>query len=134
MSKHQVRFRVRYAETDQMGVVYHANYLVWMEIGRVEAMRQRGFNYRELEHDAGVALAVVEVHCRYIYPARYDDEITVETELLRAGARLMEFGYAIRSSNAGCLLATGTTKHVWVGKDMRPARLPEQYQGVLEAV
>ena len=79
MSKHQVRSRVRYAETDQMGVVYHANYLVWMEIGRVEALREHGFHYKDLEGEAGIALAVVEAQCRYIYPARYDDEILVET-------------------------------------------------------
>lgn len=131
MSKHQVRFRVRYAETDQMGVVHHANYLVWMEVGRVELVRQRGFNYKDLEHEAGLFLSVVEVHCRYIYPARYDDEINVETKLLRANARLMEFGYDIRSASPDRLLATGVTKHMWLSRDMRPARLPERYRGVL---
>jgi acyl-CoA thioester hydrolase len=131
MPKHQVRFRVRYAETDQMGVVYHANYLVWMEIGRVEAMREHGFHYKELEREAGIALAVAEAQCRYIYPARYDDEVMVETELRRSSARFMEFGYEIRLPGPGSLLATGTTKHVWVGKDMRPARLPESYHGLL---
>lgn len=75
----EVRFRVRYAETDQMGVVYYANYLVWMEVGRVELCRACGFNYREMEEQAGVFLAVAEATCRYASPARYDDEVTVRT-------------------------------------------------------
>ena len=131
MSKHEVRFRVRYAETDQMGVVHHANYLIWMEIGRVELVRQRGFNYKDLEDEAGIFLSVVEVHCRYIYPARYDDEISVQTEVLRANSRLMEFSYDIRTTCADRLLAAGTTKHVWLGRDMRLSRLPEQYHQML---
>lgn len=131
MAKHQVQLRVRYAETDQMGVVYHSNYLIWMEIGRVELVRSRGFNYKDLEHSEGILLSVVEAHCRYLYPARYDDEVTVETEILRANPRLIEFGYEMRAVHGGRLLATGATKHCWLNRAMRPARLPERYHSIL---
>lgn len=76
---HETRFRVRYAETDQMGVVYYANYLVWMEVGRAEYCRASGGRYRDMEVDDGILLAVVEAHCRYLRPARYDQEIAVKT-------------------------------------------------------
>jgi acyl-CoA thioester hydrolase len=131
MSKHQVRLRVRYAETDQMGVVYHANYLIWMEIGRVELVRTRGFNYKDLEHTEGILLSVVEAQCRYLAPARYDDEILVQTEVARANPRLIEFAYEIRRVNDDRLLATGSTKHCWLNRNMRPAKLPERYHSVL---
>jgi acyl-CoA thioester hydrolase len=131
MSRHQVRLRVRYAETDQMGVVYHANYLVWMEIGRVELVRSRGFNYKDLEGSEGILLSVVEVQCRYLYPARYDDEILIGTEIIRANARLIEFGYDIRSVASERLLATGSTKHCWLNREMKPTKLPVRYHAVL---
>jgi acyl-CoA thioester hydrolase len=131
MPKHQVRLRVRYAETDQMGVVYHANYLIWMEIGRVELVRSRGFNYKDLERTEGFLLSVVEVQCRFLYPARYDEEILVATEVIRANARLIEFGYEIRSAPADRLLATGSTKHCWLNREMKPTKLPARYHSVL---
>jgi acyl-CoA thioester hydrolase len=131
MSRHQVRLRVRYAETDQMGIVYHANYLIWMEIGRVELVRSRGFNYKELEHTEGLLLSVVEAQCRFLYPARYDDEILVETEVIRANARMIEFGYEIRCVANHKLLATGSTKHCWLNRDMKPTKLPARYHSVL---
>src|SRR5947209_20243834 len=81
-NKQEVSFRVRYAETDQMGVVYHANYLDWMEIGRVELVRSRGFNYKDLEQREGLLLAVVEANCRYLRPTRYDQDIVVRTEMV----------------------------------------------------
>ncbi len=105
--------RVRYAETDQMGVVYHANYLVWMEIGRVELVRSRGFNYKDLEH-TGLFLSVVEAQCRYLYPARYDQEIIIQTEIIRSNSRMVEFAYEIHSLNPARLLATGSTRHMWL--------------------
>lgn len=132
MSKHQVNLRVRYAETDQMGVVYHANYLVWMEIGRVELVRSRGFNYKDLENSDGILLSVVEAQCRYIYPARYDDEILVLTQMSRANARLIEFSYEVRLIAGHRLLATGATKHCWLSREMKPTRLPAQYHSLLE--
>jgi len=122
---HEVSFRVRYAETDRMGVVYHANYLVWMEIGRVEFCRAAGIRYRDVEDQDGLALAVVEAQCRFRAPARYDDEVTVKTWVSAVRRKVVEFSYEVRSGER--VLATGTTKHVWVGRDFRPAALPAKY-------
>lgn len=131
VGKHQTRLRVRYAETDQMGVVYHANYLVWMEIGRVELVRSRGFNYKDLEGREGLYLTVVDVSCRYLHPARYDQEILVQTEVLTSNPRTIEFGYQVRCAQSERLLATGSTRHIWLNRDWRPTRLPEQYRHLL---
>lgn len=131
MPKHETRLRVRYAETDQMGVVYHANYLVWMEIGRVEYVRSCGFNYKDLETLEGILLSVVDAQCRYLYPARYDDEIVVRTEMVRSNPRMVEFGYEIRRAEPDRLLASGSTRHIWLNRDMRPSRLPEKYHDFL---
>ncbi len=131
LSRHDTRFRVRYAETDQMGVVYYANYFVWMEIGRVELVRSRGFDYKHLEQTEGLYLAVVEANCRYIHPARYDQEIVVQTEIAKATARIIEFGYEIRSAEPDRLLAEGSTRHIWLNRNLHPARLPERYRAVL---
>ncbi len=128
---HQTRFRVRYSETDQMGVVYHANYLIWMEIGRVELVRSRGFRYKDLEQSEGLFLTVVESNCRYLYPARYDQEIIVQTEVAGANPRVIDFSYEIRSADPNKLLAKGFTRHMWLNRNWRPTRLPEQYHGVL---
>ncbi|HEX7362733.1 MAG TPA: thioesterase family protein [Bryobacteraceae bacterium] len=129
--KHQTRLRVRYAETDQMGVVYYANYLVWMEIGRVEFVRSRGLDYKTIEETEGLFLAVMDAHCRYRYPARYDQEIVVETRVLNANTRVIEFGYEIRLADSDRLLAEGSTKHMWLNREWRPSRLPERYQMLL---
>jgi len=124
---YETSFRVRYAETDQMGVVYYANYLVWMELGRAEYCRAAGIRYRDMEVDDGILLAVVEAHCRYLRPARYDDEITVKTWVLNANRRMVEFHYEIRDAHSGRQLAGGETKHMFLGADLRPVRLPEKY-------
>ena len=129
--KHQTYLRVRYVETDQMGVVHHANYLIWMEVGRVELVRSRGFNYKDLEDTEGLFLSVVEAKCRYHSPARYDQEITVQTEVLTANPRLIEFGYEIRSIHPDCVLATGSTKHIWLNREWRPTRLSAKYSDLL---
>jgi acyl-CoA thioester hydrolase len=125
MEKHETRLRVRYAETDQMGVVYHSNYLIWMELGRTELCRALGIRYRDLEASGGVMLAVVDVHCRYLAPARYDDEVVVTTRIASANRRMVEFSYEVCSE--GRALATGETKHVFLSREMRPVKLPEQY-------
>ena len=125
------RLRVRYAETDQMGVVYHANYLVWMEIGRTDFCRDCGFSYRDLEREEGAFIAVAEIHCRYHAPAHYDDEVIVETQIARLSRRLIEFSYRIRTEAA--LLAEGRTIHVVVGADKRPRSLPDRYMGLMRA-
>ena len=128
---HEARLRVRYAETDQMGVVYHANYLVWMEIGRVELVRSLGFNYKDLEEKEGLCLAVIEANCRYLYPARYDQEIIVMTEVASSSPRGIEFAYAIRSADPDRLLAEGLTRHMWLNREFRPTRLPPHYHAAL---
>jgi acyl-CoA thioester hydrolase len=130
--KHETRLRVRYAETDQMGVVYYANYFVWMEIGRVELVRAQGLDYKQLEETEGLFLAVMDATCRYRYPARYDQEILIETRVLHANSRVIEFGYEIRSVDPERLLAEGSTKHLWLNRNWRPSRLPERYRKMLQ--
>ncbi|MDP8979606.1 MAG: acyl-CoA thioesterase [Acidobacteriota bacterium] len=127
MRIHETRFRVRYAETDQMGVVYYANYLVWMELGRAEYCRSLGFRYKDMEAEDGVRLAVAEAHCRYAAPARYDDEIVVSTRIAAANRRMVEFHYEFREGGENRKLATGGTKHIFLGRDMKPVKLPERY-------
>jgi acyl-CoA thioester hydrolase len=127
----QTRLRVRYAETDQMGVVYYANYYVWMEIGRVELVRSLGMNYKSLEESEGLFLAVIESNCRYLRPARYDQEIIIDTEVASTTPRIVEFKYRILSEDPEQLLAEGSTKHMWLSRDWRPARLPERYMSLL---
>jgi acyl-CoA thioester hydrolase len=122
----ETRLRVRYAETDQMGVVYYANYLVWMEVGRVEFCRAAGVSYREIEAD-GFLLAVLEANCQYAAPARYDDEVVVVTTLGDANARMPRFDYEIKNAVTGRTLVTGYTIHVWCGSDFRPRKLLEKY-------
>jgi acyl-CoA thioester hydrolase len=123
----EARLRVRYAETDQMGVVYYANYIVWMEVGRVEYCKAVGFNYRDMEKDDGVLLAVVEAHCRYRSPARFDDEVIVRTTIQEANTRTVQFGYEMLRDD-GKPLATGHTKHIFLGRDFRPVHLPAKYR------
>ena len=122
------QLRVRYAETDQMGVVYHANYIIWMEIGRVEYFRARGIRYRDMERDEGIRLVVVEVHCRYHAPARYDEEVTIRAWVEEANPRMIRFGYEMTDSTTACHLFTGETKHIFCGLDQKPKKLPEKYR------
>jgi acyl-CoA thioester hydrolase len=127
MHAHESRIRVRYAETDQMGIVYYANYLVWMEVGRVEYCRSLGVNYHQMEVDDGIFLAVAEANCRYRFPARYDQEVIVKTWIAASHPRMVEFHYELRLADDGRILATGFTKHIWTGRDLKPMRLPEKY-------
>ena len=127
---HETRFRVRYAETDQMGVVYYANYLVWMEIGRAEYCRAVGARYKDMEATDGIRLAVVEAQCRYLHPARYDEEIAVETSIARSNRRMVEFHYRMRDAATNRELATGGTKHIFLNSEMRPVKLPERYHAL----
>ena len=135
MSFHaEARVRVRYAETDQMGVVYHANYLVWFEVGRVELMRSMGLEYKRLEEDHGCLIAVVEAQARYKAPARYDDEIAIRTSVLALRGPIIRMGYEVVRVNDETLLATGETTHVVVGRDMKRVRLPEPYREAFAAL
>lgn len=120
------RVRVRYAETDQMGVVYHANYLVWFEVARVEILRSLGFSYKDFEAE-GFMIAVVNVSCRYRQPARYDDDIAIEARVDTHRGPLMKFLYRVVRFEDGVLLAEGETTHIVVNRQMEKAALPEKY-------
>jgi acyl-CoA thioester hydrolase len=126
--KHQLR--VRYQETDQMGVVYHANYLNWLEIARTEWIRELGIPYSELE-EKGLLLPVTDVQMKYIQPARYDDVIEIHLRIVDFSYVRLGFDYDVYRSNDNLLLLTGTTRHVWVNRDWKPVRLnrmlPELY-------
>lgn len=119
---------VRYAETDQMGVVYYANYLVWFEAGRGAWCRVKGFSYRDMEEHEKRLLMVGEATCRYKAPARYEDEIVIRTALANASDVVIRFQYEIRNRQTWQLLATGETAHVVVDSQFRPARLPDHYR------
>ncbi len=110
-----------------MGVVYHANYLVWFEVGRVELIRQIGLDYSRLEQEDGCMIAVVEATARYKSPARYDDELIIRTSLAAVRASLIRFRYQVLRARDGQLLCEGETVHVVVGRDMRRRSLPERY-------
>jgi acyl-CoA thioester hydrolase len=121
--------RVRYAETDQMGVVYYANYLVWFEVGRTELLRSLGWSYREMEHE-GIGLPVIEVSCLYHRPARYDDELEIRTKGTLLSAVRMQFDYEILRNPGSELIVSGRTLHAAVNGDGRPSRLPARVTGL----
>jgi acyl-CoA thioester hydrolase len=123
----EARVRVRYAETDQMGVVYHANYLVWFEVGRIELIRQMGLSYKQMESEENCMIAVVEVSARYRVPARYDDELLIQTRLIAARSSIVRFGYKIVRKADDVLLCEGETVHVVVDRTMKKTRLPQKY-------
>jgi acyl-CoA thioester hydrolase len=129
----ETRLRVRYAETDQMGVVYHSNHFVWFEVGRVELLRQLGFSYRDMESKDGRFIAVAEAKCRYRAPVRYDEEVLVRTELLNVRDSVVHFGYELRRAADGTLLAEGETTHIVTDADMKIAVLPDKYLTVFRA-
>jgi acyl-CoA thioester hydrolase len=125
-------FRVRYAETDQMGVVYHANYLVWCEVGRTDLIRELGMPYARLE-ERGVLLAVADAGIRFHASARYDDRIRVETTVADVRSRSVTFEYRIFNADTDARLVTAHTKLLALDRDARPARLPDELRAVLEA-
>lgn len=130
------KLRVRYAETDQMGVVYYANYFVWFEIGRTDFLRHTGFDYASMEREDGCLLPVVEVTCRYKAPARYDDELVVETTLLHLRTSVIKFGYRLlklQPAGEPTLLAEGETIHVVVDRQMKKTPLPLRYVAPLRS-
>jgi len=125
----ETRIRVRYAETDQMGVVYHSNHFIWFEVGRVELLRQLGFTYKDMEREDGCFIAVVDAQCRYKAPVHYDDEVIVRTHLKHVREKVIRFGYELRSLT-GVLLAEGETTHIVADARMKARALPEKYLGV----
>lgn len=123
----ETRLRVRYAETDQMGVVYHSNHLIWFEVGRVELMRQMGLSYRDMERDEELFIAVVEATCRYRAPIFYDQEVVVRTRLKHVRESVVIFSYELVRADDGALLAEGETTHIVTDTEMKIAALPEKY-------
>jgi acyl-CoA thioester hydrolase len=130
--------RVRYAETDQMAVVYYANYFVWFEVGRVELFRALGFSYKLLEREHGCILPVVDARCRYRSSARYDEQILIETQPLVVRGSLVKFAYRVLRKDSGegepALLAEGETTHVVCDAKMKKKPLPEKYAAALRTM
>ena len=130
----ETRVRVRYAETDQMGVVYHANYLIWFEVGRVELIRQMGLNYKSMETEDGCSIAVVEANVRYKAPARYDDEVVIRTRIAEFRGSILKFAYQVYRASDELLLTEGFTTHIVVDRTMKRARMPERYAELFRRV
>ncbi len=126
----ETRLRVRYVETDQMGVVYHTNFLIWFEVGRVELLRQLGFTYRDMEREDGCYIAVADLRCRYKAPARYDDLIVVRTWLRNARGSMIHFGYEVARDISGEVLAEGETTHIVTDSALQKRELPAKYREV----
>ncbi len=124
----ETTIRVRYAETDQMGVVYYGNYFTWFEIGRVELCRQLGFEYKRMEMEDDSFIVVADAHCRYKRPARFDDVLTIRTKIAQSQRRTVRFDYEILNQASGELLATGDTLHVICDRVGKPKSLPEKYR------
>jgi acyl-CoA thioester hydrolase len=128
---YETRIRVRYAETDQMGVVYHSNHFIWFEVGRVELLRQLGFTYKEMEREAECHIAVVEARCRYKAPAMYDDEVVVRTSVKHARDTMIHFRYELRRAGDDEFLGEGETLHIVVDRQKKIARIPKKYLSLL---
>jgi len=126
----EARVRVRYAETDQMGVAYHGNYFVWFEVGRSQYCNDCGFSYRELEARHGLYLIVAEAHCRYKTSAKYEDELTIRTFVKELTRRTIRFGYEIVRAD-GVKVATGETLHILINKENRPTSFPAPFLELL---
>ena len=130
---HEASLRVRYAETDKMGVVYHANYLIWFEIGRTEYCRARGFSYRDMEESENAFLVVAESYCRYKAPAYYDDVLIVRTHITELRRRSLRFGYEIIRESDGVVIAEGETGHVVTDGNGRVRSMPTGFAELLLA-
>jgi acyl-CoA thioester hydrolase len=131
---HDVTVRVRYAETDQMSVVYHANYFVWFEVGRVELMRALGVEYKRMEIEDDCQIVVADAHCRYHHPARYDEVLRVRTRIAESKNRVIRFSYELFREADEQLLATGETTHIICGRNGKPKLLPQKYRKIFEAI
>jgi len=129
----EVRLRVRYAETDQMGVAYHSNHFIWFEVGRVELLRQLGFSYKDMEQNDNCHMPVVDARCRYRAPAVYDEEVIVRSYLKNVRESMAQFVYELRRASDGELLATGETIHMAIDSDKKRISFPEKYMNALRA-
>ena len=130
---HVTELRVRYAETDRMGVVYYANYLVWCEVGRVEFLRAHGRSYAALEAE-GTGLAVAEASVRYLAPARFDELVSIETVLTGVRSRAVTFDYVIANAQSGTRLATAHTALVSIDPSGRLVAIPREFREALQAL
>ena len=129
---HETEIRVRYAETDQMGIVHHANFLIWFETGRSELCRSKGFSYKEMEEQDNALMVVAESYCRYKSPAHYEDVLTIRTKVIDIRSRSLRFFYEIYRSSDEMLIAEGETLHVVTDKDKKVRSLPEIYRNRLQ--
>src|SRR5437899_7940024 len=134
MEYHDTKVRVRYAETDQMGVVYHANFLIWFEVGRVELMRALGVEYKTMEKEDDCHIVVADVHCRYHHSALYDEELRIRTRIAESRNRVVKFSYEVIRDADGKVLANGETAHVICGRNGRRKLLPKKYYSVFTSV
>ncbi len=131
MDWHETEIRVRYAETDAMGIVHHANFLVWFETGRSEFCRSRGFAYKDMEEQENALMVVAEAYCRYKNPAYYDDILTIRTKLLEVRSRSVRFFYEVHRKSDDMLVAEGETQHVVTDRSQRVRTLPRVYRDLL---
>ena len=131
---HDATVRVRYAETDQMGVVYHGNFFIWFEVGRVELIRALGIEYKRMEIEDDCHIVVADARCRYNQPARYDEVLRIRTRIKQSRNRMVKFFYEVFRDADGTLLATGETSHVICGRNGRPKLLPQKYRSIFDAV
>jgi acyl-CoA thioester hydrolase len=123
--------RVRYADTDQMSVVYYANYFVWLETARTEFLRSLGIDYRSIEKEKQLALPVIEAYCRYKSPAQYDDIVEIKTKVSQLKNSSLRFDYSLINKESGELLAEAYTTHVFINNQRRPVRIPEKIREAL---
>ena len=124
------RAKVRYAETDQMGVAYYANYFIWFEVGRSQYCNDCGFSYRDMERETGLFLIVAEASCRYKTPARYEDDLIIRTRIAELTRRTLRFSYEIEREDETAI-ATGETLHVLINAEGRPSSFPDKYLSLL---
>jgi acyl-CoA thioester hydrolase len=125
---HEHDIRVRYAETDRMGIVHHANYLIWFEAGRSELCRSKGFSYKQMEDDEDALMVVAESYCRYKSPAHYDDLLTIRTKVSEIRSRSIRFFYEVYRPSDKTLIAEGETLHLVTDKDRKVRKLPDIYR------
>ncbi len=130
---HETEIRVRYAETDRMGIVHHSNYLIWFEAGRSDLCRARGFSYKEMEEKDDALLVVAESYCRYKSPAYYEDLLIIRTKIGELRSRSLRFVYEIFRPSDNTLLAEGETLHLVTDKTKKVRKMPELYRGLLLA-
>ena len=128
---HETEIRVRYAETDQMGIVHHANYLIWFEAGRSELCRAKGFSYKQMEDEEDALMVVAESYCRYKSPAHYEDVLTIRTKIGEIRSRSLRFFYEVHRASDDTLIAEGETHHLVTDRDKKVRKLPEIFKNLL---